>query len=107
MEGHGAEPGPTHMDPGSAAHHKCCAASGARERIWQLEHWHRYIYDKTNPWPKRGSRDASCQNQTFADTPARAAPAAFFLPPWHHHDGRLRLAQGCELARGAARAPSP
>ncbi len=39
--------------------------------------------------------------------PRRAAPAAFLHDPWHHRHGRLCLAEGRELAGGAARSLDP
>ena len=43
----------------------------------------------------------------FPARAGRAAPAAFLHHPRHHRDGRLCLAEGCEMAGGAARSLDP
>ena len=59
------------------------------------------------PETERGLSDTSSSQKNFAGPTGGAAPAAFLHHPRHHGDGRLCVAQGREMAGGAARSLDP
>src|SRR5882672_9561684 len=62
---------------------------------------------ETKRLTERGSSDTSSTQDRLESSTDRAAPSAFLHHPRHHHRRRLCLAQGCQLAGGAARSQHP